>query len=138
MSRHHFVNQKDGTRKRQIGTTTVEFAVVLPLFLLLTVGAIQLFRYSIIANAVETSVTEGARKGIIRGTTDMQVDAVVRQVLDTAGLTGYTVVINRTNLGGGATDLTIRSQLSLSGNGLFVPIFGTSWTVSRTCKIRCE
>ena len=138
MSLHHFSNQMKRTQNGQMGTTTVEFAVVLPLFLLLTVGAIQLFRYSIIANAVETSVTEGARKGIVRGTTDTQVTAVVRQVLDNAGLTGYTIAVNRINIGGGATDLTIQSRLSLTGNGLFVPVFGTSWTVSRSCTIRCE
>ena len=131
-------NRDSRLHSRRVGTTTVEFAIILPLFLLLTIGGMQLFRYSIVANAVETAVMEGARKGIIVGATDSQVEAAARLVLDQAGLTGYSVTVNRINSSGGISDLSIKAQLSLTGNGFLAPTFGTSWMVSRSCTIRCE
>ena len=125
-------------RYRQKGTTTVEFAIVLPLFLFLTIGSIQLFRYVIVANAVETAVMEGARKAILVGSTNAQIETVTKQVLDRAGLVQYSITVDRIGAAGTKSDITIQAQLSLTGNGFLAPTFGNSWTVLRRCSICCE
>ena len=117
------------------GTTTVEFSIILPMFFLVLIGGMQIFRYTVVANTVETAVIEAARQGMISGRSDSAIEAVAKDVLDRAGLSGYSININRLNKG---ATLNVQAQLSLAGNGFLVPTFGSSWTVSRSCTLRCE
>ncbi len=108
---------------------------MLPLFLLVLIGSMQLFRFAIVANTVEMAVIEAARQGIISGKSNSKIEDAAKKVLDDAGLTGYSIVVNRINNG---ASLNVQAQLSLSGNGFLAPTFGSCWTVQRTCTIRCE
>ncbi len=108
---------------------------MLPLFLLVLIGSMQLFRFAIVANTVEMAVIEAARQGIISGKSDSKIEEAAKKVLDDAGLTGYSIVVNRINNG---ASLNVQAQLALSGNGFLAPTFGSSWTVQRSCTIRCE
>ena len=76
------------------GTTTVEFSIILPLFFLVLIGGMQIFRYTVVANTVETAVIEAARQGMISVKSDSTIEAVAKDVLDQAGLTGYTIDVN--------------------------------------------
>ena len=117
------------------GTTTVEFSVILPIFFLVLIGGMQIFRYTVVANTIETAVIEAARQGMISGRSDWAIKDVAKDVLDQAGLSGYTIAVNRPDQG---ASLNVQAQLSLAGNGFLVPTFGCSWTVSRSCTLRCE
>ena len=117
------------------GTTTVEFSIILPVFFLVLIGGMQIFRYTVVANTVETAVIEAARQGMINGRKDSDIEEVAKKVLKQAGLSGYTVDVNRLNSG---ASLNVQAQLSLVGNGFLVPTFGCNWTVSRSCTLRCE
>ncbi len=117
------------------GTTTVEFSIILPLFLLVLIGGMQIFRYTVVANTVEMAVMEAARQGIINGKSDSKIEEAAKKVLDNAGLSGYSISVNRLNNG---ANLNVQAQLSLAGNGFLVPTFGSRWTVIRTCTLCCE
>jgi Flp pilus assembly protein TadG len=117
------------------GTTTVEFSIILPIFFLVLLGGMQIFRYTVVANTVETAVIEAARQGMINGRSDSAIKEVAKDVLDHAGLSGYTIAVNRLNSG---ASLNVQAELSLVGNGFLVPTFGCSWTVRRSCTLRCE
>ena len=67
------------------GTTTVEFSVILPLFFLVRIGGMQIFRYTVVANTVETAVIEAARQGMISGRSDSAIKDVAKDVLDQTG-----------------------------------------------------
>jgi Flp pilus assembly protein TadG len=119
------------------GTTSVEFACVLPVFLTLLIGGLQLFRFAMVANTVESAVVEAARKGILRGSTTTQVESVAKQVMDQAGLTNFKIAVSRTTNARGSV-LHINAQLPLAGNGFLAPSTGSTWTVKRACSVRCE
>jgi Flp pilus assembly protein TadG len=120
------------------GTTTVEFAVILPVFLLVMIGGMQLFRFAMVANTVETAVMEGARKGIIASATDAQIMAAANQVMSQAGLSGHSVSVERVDLGGDQFELQIEATLNVAGNGFLVPDCGSGWQIVRNCSIRME
>jgi len=128
---------KDPNRRTLLdrGTTTVEFSIILPIFFLVLIGGIQIFRYTVVANTVETAVIEAARQGMISGRSDSAIKDVAKEVLDRAGLSGYSIDVKRLNKG---ANLKVQAQLSLAGNGFLVPTFGCRWTVRRSCTLRCE
>jgi len=128
---------KDPNRRTLLdrGTTTVEFSIILPIFFLVLIGGIQIFRYTVVANTVETAVIEAARQGMISGRSDSAIKDVAKEVLDRAGLSGYSIDVKRLNKG---ANLKVQAQLSLAGNGFLVPTFGRRWTVRRSCTLRCE
>ncbi len=65
--------------KRQRGQSLVEFALVLPLLVLILMGILDFGRafyaYSVVAN----SAREGARVGVVAPTTDAEIRAAVRR-----------------------------------------------------------
>ena len=56
-------------RQRRAGQSLVEFALVLPIFLLLLFGLIDIGRYVYTANALNQAAREGARYGSVAGGT---------------------------------------------------------------------
>ncbi|SHI95900.1 Flp pilus assembly protein TadG [Clostridium cavendishii DSM 21758] len=75
--------------KNQKGQALVEFAIILPIFLILVMGIIQ---FGMILNtylSIENASREGARNGII-GSTDSEIQNLIKTIspsLDTQSLT---------------------------------------------------
>ena len=58
-----------GIRKKGIrGATAVEFALVLPIFVLLLMGIIDFGRYYFVQHTVQYATREGTRLGLVGGT----------------------------------------------------------------------
>jgi Flp pilus assembly protein TadG len=100
--------------QKEAGATAVEFALVLPLLLLLILGIIEFGLLFYQQAIVVTASREGARAGIIRTTpkpTAGQVEAVVSAFLANAGFKGTNVSIAVTGAGGSfGSDLTVRVE----------------------------
>lgn len=97
------------TKRR--GVATLEFAIVLPIFLLLIIGILEFGRAVMIHQIVTNAAREASRQAIIRGAADKQVLGVVENYLDSASIksSGRTVEI-RDASGGAATLSTINSH----------------------------
>ncbi len=101
-------------RQTADGTATVEFAIILPLFVLLLFGIIEfglaIWRQEILTNASR----EGARAGIVSGDprpTTPEIIAVVQNYLANAGIDPASTTINVTGTGGISGDpLTVLVQ----------------------------
>ena len=114
---------------RQRGVAAVEFALVLPLLVLLAFGIIEsslaLYDKAIITNASR----EGARNGIVFSTPPVTDAAIINVVNDycqdkmvTLGLPGaVTTTITREGLGESGDDLTVRVEYQY--NFLVLPGF---------------
>lgn len=73
---------------RERGTALIEFALVLPLLLVLTVAAVDIGRAFFAKNMLEQSAREGARLLAVKSLADSaQVRTRVLQVANTAGVT---------------------------------------------------
>ncbi len=93
------------------GASAVEFALVLPLLLLLILGIVEFGTLFYRQAIISWSSREAARTGIVQGTpkpTARQVEAVVSSVLRKAGLGMGTAAVTVTGAGGAfGTDLTV-------------------------------
>lgn len=78
-------------RRRVLGQSTVEFALTLPLLLLLTLGIIDFGRALNVAVIVSNAAREGARAGIARGATDDEITAAARSIAGLARNVNVTI-----------------------------------------------
>jgi len=129
--------KKQGLLRCEKGAQLVEFALVLPL-LLLVVLAIAEFgfmfqRYEVLTNAAR----EGARIAVLPGYTDADVQQRVNDYLDAGrvpayGRTAAVVVNDPVLLPGGTTVPTKRVTVTFFHNYMFIPgiggWFGSSYT----------
>lgn len=73
-------------RSRERGAMAVEFAIILPLVLLLLYGILEMGRIMMVQNMATSSAREGARTAILPGATNDAVTTRVTSVLSGAGL----------------------------------------------------
>ena len=130
-----------GARHRR-GQTMVEFALILPVLLLIIAGIIDFARAYMVVQVLTNAAMEGARVGILPGRTQAQVQAAVNQVLGTSSLTGVSV-ISGANPGtppGTPVQVTVTTQFqymlgTIIPDNLGVP---ASFPLSQTAVMRHE
>jgi len=77
--------QKNQDRK---GTTAIETAVVLPVFLFMVFAIIEFGHAQMVNNVLNSACRNGARLGSVEGTTTAQVEAQVDQTISSVIVTG--------------------------------------------------
>jgi hypothetical protein len=78
------MESKKGVR----GATAVEFALVLPLFVLLMFGIIDFGRYFFVQHTVQFATREGTRLGLVGGTMGEldRTGSIIQKIMDNAGI----------------------------------------------------
>ena len=129
-------------RQTADGTATVEFAIILPLFVVLLFGMIEfglaIWRQEILTNASR----EGARAGIVSGDprpTPADIEDVVRNYLENAGIDPDppTTIISITGIpegGEGSTGNPLTVQLQYRNDFLVLPNLMTGLGTSLTLR----
>jgi Flp pilus assembly protein TadG len=82
-------NQKWSRR----GASVVEFAIVAPLFFLLVFGMIEFGRMVMVQQVLTNASREGARRAVLSGVSDADVETTVEDYLANASISGATVTI---------------------------------------------
>lgn len=77
------------------GMTTLEFALVLPLVLLLLFGTMDMMRYVWTRNVVVAAAVEAAEVGAIASASDTDITLAAQKVLSPSGLAASSFVITR-------------------------------------------
>ena len=80
-------------RNRRCGAAAVEMAMVLGLLILLVFGIIEMGRAIMVNQVITNAAREGARRAVIPGATNAQVEARVDKYLADAGITGFSKAI---------------------------------------------
>lgn len=107
------------------GATAVEFALVLPLFIMLLIGIFELSRMMFVTSSVQYSVDRAARLAVIDPTvslSDIETDILNRLAVSNSPTVDLTVV--RTTIG--VTDV---AQVSAHYDHLVSPVFFEPFTV---------
>jgi len=141
--------ERRATRK---GQAVVEFALVLPVFLLLLLGAVEFGRAYLRLHLLTNAAREGAREGSLPGSTDATVTDVVEQFLTNAGMDVTTCngTIIVTDEGGSTRDGGLpnaqqgdRVQVTVTHDfevlsGSVIPGFSGTVVLSSSCTFRHE
>lgn len=75
----------------------MEFAVVAPVFLLLVFGMIEYGRMVMVQQVITNASREGARCGVLDGSSHQDVVDVVTRYLDSGSIQGATITVTPTN-----------------------------------------
>jgi Flp pilus assembly protein TadG len=123
-------------RKGQQGQELVEYALALPVMLLLLMSILDLGRVVYVYSALHNSVREGARYGIIRPTDALGIETVVRTRAVGLDPTQLTVSVFQPNL------LTIRVRVTYLFTAV-TPIVGAlvgsnQWMVGSQATMQVE
>lgn len=126
--------KKDSRR----GAAAVEFALTLPVLLLLLFGGYELTRANMILHTCEAAAYEGCRIGIVPGATLAEVEAETNRVLGTINIRNATVTVDPNNLETDTDSLDVTVEVSFADNSLFVPRFMGTEPFIRTCRLARE
>lgn len=85
-------------RSQRRGVAATEFAVCLPIIVLLVIGTIEACSMVFLKQALAVAAYEGARTAIIPGATIDQVKAASMQVLKDRNVNGGVVTVKPTNI----------------------------------------
>ncbi|MEM6798247.1 MAG: TadE family protein [Planctomycetota bacterium] len=79
---------------RRRGASVVEFALVAPVFFLVVLGMIEFGRMAMVQQVLTNSAREGARIGVLDGSTTARVKTKVDDYLSSASISGATVQVS--------------------------------------------
>lgn len=127
-------------RKGRRGAAAVEFAVVLPVFVLLVFGMIEYGRMVMVQQVITNASREGARRAVLDGATTSSVQTSVTSYLTGASINGGSAVVNpnpTTAAAGDPITVTVRVPFS-AVSWLPSPMYLGGKTLSATTTMRRE
>lgn len=124
--------------RNRCGAATVEFALCAPVFFFLVFGGIELSRVNMLIHTVESSLLQGARRGIIPGATAAQCRQAAQDVLDIGRIRTSTITISPSTITDTTTSVTISVSVPLSDNGYQASSIFLGKTIARTTTLNRE
>jgi len=135
-------SRKHASHDKRFGTVAVEFAICLPLLMLLLLGCVEIAGANMIKHATESAAYEGARVGILPGSTQAGVQQSVDQILSSVGAEGATVQVNPQVIvqdGDEVEVIEVVVSVPYARNAWIAPfIIQNDPTFSSTCVLRSE
>ena len=116
----HTINKRIRNHR---GAAAVEFAMTVPILFLFVFGAIEFSRANMIKNMIENAAMEGARHGMLPGSTAPECIAAAQELLDIMALNGATVTVDPATLTPTTPQVTVTVSVPLSQNSLAMSRF---------------
>lgn len=111
-------------RRRRAGTSTVEFALVVPVMMTFTFGLIEMSRLNMVKESLTQATREGARIGIRPDATVDQVETRVNEELTILGITNSTITVDPDPLGVASGDDQVTVEITVPISAVsYVPGF---------------
>jgi Flp pilus assembly protein TadG len=127
--------------RTRVGAAVVEFAFVAPLFILLTLGMMEVSRMVMVKQILINASREGARLAVLPSVTSEEVLAHVSQQLSASAVNGVQVTIQPMELVGAAVGTPITVSLSVpaaSVGWIPNPVFAMNHTLTASTTMRKE
>jgi Flp pilus assembly protein TadG len=123
-------------RYRQ-GSATVEFAIILPIVLLVFFGTLEIGRAMTVKHSLQEAARAGCRMAVLEGSTNEDIEILSDASLDPAGINTYTLTVNPTDFQaaeeGDAVTVTISADPA--DVGWFAPLI-LSDSLAGSCTMR--
>jgi Flp pilus assembly protein TadG len=124
--------------RSRVGAQLVEFAICLPLLLLVFLGSIEMCRLNMLRHGAAQAAYEGARQGIVPGATADDVRTAAAQILDSIFVVGYTVTVTPAVIERTTPQVTVDITVPIAANSWITPRFCTSSTMTRSFTLQRE
>jgi Flp pilus assembly protein TadG len=111
-------------KRRQRAATTVEFALVAPLFFLMVLGLIELGRGLMVKHLLTNAARQGCRVGVVEGKGNSDINAAVSTVLAPLGISAETVSVQVNDGSGDARFAVAFNELTVK---VSVPVSAVTW-----------
>jgi len=120
------------------GTVTVEFALTMPVALMLTFGLVEFARVNMIRNTAQNAAYEGARAAIIPGGTAARAEARANLVMSTISTRNVDVTIDPPTITDTTPKVTVTISVPLGENMWITPRYFVNQAMVRTCELTRE
>ncbi len=121
--------------KSQKGQSLVEFALVIPVFVVIFLGIIEFGRLWEVTNILTSAAREGARVAAVTGPDVSRARSAAQTVLSAGQVTGATITVQGPN---SASDVRVTIALAYTPlTGSIIPGF-RSFSLSRSTTMRWE
>ena len=120
------------------GAVLVEFALTAGLLFMIVFAAIEFMRVNTIVNSTENAAYEGARAGIVPGSTSSDVEAAARSMLLAIGVRGATVTVEPATLEESTPEVAVTISVPLDQNSFIAPRYFLGDTLTKTCTLSRE
>ena len=122
--------------KQQQGQSLVEFALLLPMLVIILFGTVEFGRLWMTMNVLTGAAREGARVAAVTAPNTAQVQTAVNNVLSGASITGATITVVGPNATNNVT-VTVRINYNVL-TGTIVPGISRTLQLTRTASMRWE
>jgi Flp pilus assembly protein TadG len=138
-SRARFKTQDRRKTSNRTGAVLVEFAMVIPIFLLIVFTCIEFCRLNMIRNLVQDAAYYASRQCIVPGATSAEAQAEANRILSFMGTRGAIIVINNgAALTESSNEVSVQITVPIAQNALFAPRFITYPNFQATARMRTE
>jgi Flp pilus assembly protein TadG len=128
---------------RRSGVATLEFAIVLPVLIALTLGTMDICSMMFLRETAVLAAYEGARNGVGRGHTDQDVTSRITEFLDERGVThngssGITISSPGFTSADTLENVTVTVNIPTTGNLLIPSQMISGMTITASVTMRKE
>jgi Flp pilus assembly protein TadG len=134
---------KSDSRKRpsnsfRQGATTVEFALVLPILLVLVFGSMEFTRVNQVSNAAAFAAYQACRQAIITGGNATAAQTAAQNVLNTMSIGTSTITITPSVITSQTDAVTATVTVPMNNAAWISPMFTGGQIITRGCTLTCQ
>lgn len=123
---------------RRRGATAVEFALTLPLLLLLVIGLIEFARLHNLRHAADNAAYEAARHVIVPGASVAEAVAHGNDLLARSGVRTGSIQVTPSTIGEETAQVTVQVSVALAGNSWLPKGLTANRTITRETTLMTE
>ena len=130
--------RKHRNLKHRRGAALVEFALTVPILFLILFVSVEFMRVNTIVNSIENAAYEGARRGIVPGTTAEEIIADAKTLTDAVGIRGAVIDVQPATIAEDTPEITVTVNVPADSNAFVAPRFFAGDTITKTCTLSRE
>lgn len=120
------------------GAALVEFAVVLPIILLIFAGMIEISRVLLLQHSADTAAYEGARSAMVPGASSDEAVKAAQTLLLAAKLNSSTITVTPQLITEEPPLITVRVEIPIAANAWIAPFWFSNNCVTSEVTLFCE
>lgn len=120
------------------GAMLVEFAMVLPLIMIITFAMIEISRLMMLQHTADTAAYEGARHAMVPGANAKEAATAAQEMLDAAGLRDTTVYVSPSEILESTPLITVRVDVPVASNAWLSFFRVGGYDVTSEVTMYCE